>query len=154
MAASSKWGETTRMRLSAAGSISPHVGSANVLLMDGSYGHVVDLTGDVVPEHGQQCADDGGTDDAGEATRDDGELDAGQRGDGAGLHVTEAWPALHDGHLNGGHAAAEPLGNGALQHGVPQHGGNDVGPARHGQEGEGDPERVGEPEECDGGSPA
>src|ERR1700722_892579 len=102
MAASAKWGETTRMRLSAVGSTSPHVGSANVLLMAGSYGHVVDLTGDVVPEHGQQRADDGGTDDAGEATRDDGELDAGQRGDGAGFHVTETGPALDHGHLDGG----------------------------------------------------
>src|ERR1700733_4277974 len=105
MAASSKCGETTRMRRRVAGSTSPHVGSANVVLMAGSYGHVVDLTGGVAPEDRQQRADDGGTDDAGEAARDDGELDAGERGHGARLHVAEAWPALHHGHLNGGHAA-------------------------------------------------
>src|ERR1700734_3383990 len=122
MAASSKCGETTRMRRSAVGSTSPHVGSANVVLMDGSYGHVVDLTGDVAPEDGQQGADDRSADDAGKATRDDGELNARERGDGAGLHVTETGAALHHGHLDGGHAAAESFGYGALQHGVAQDG--------------------------------
>ncbi len=79
MAASSKCGETTTMREKTSGSTSPQVGSAKAALMPGSYGHVVDLTGDVVSEHGQERADDGGAGDAGQATRDDGELDAGQR---------------------------------------------------------------------------
>src|SRR5580704_17943269 len=118
MAASSKCGETTRMRLKAAGSTSPHVGSANVLVMSGLYGHVVDLTGDVAPEDGQERADQRRYDDAGETTRDDGELNAGQRSHRPRLHVAEAGPALHDGHLYGGHAAAEALRDGALQHGA------------------------------------
>src|SRR5580698_8974032 len=121
MAASSKCGETTRMRLNAAGSTSPQVGSANAVLITGSYGHVVDLTGDVATEDGQQCADDGGADNAGEPSRDDGELNARQRGDSTRLHIAEAWAALHDGHLNGGHAAAEPLRDRPLQNGVAQH---------------------------------
>src|SRR5271163_1318398 len=105
MAASSKCGETTRMRLSAVGSTSPHVGSANAVPIPGSYGYVVDLTGEMASEDRQQRADDDGPGDAGEAARHHGELDAGQRGHGARLHVTEAGTALDDGHLNGGHAA-------------------------------------------------
>src|ERR1700722_12949382 len=101
MAASSKWGETTRMRRSAAGSTRPHVGSANVVLIPGSYGDVVDLTGDVAPEHRQQGSDDRGAGDACEAARHDGEFNAGERGHGARLHVAEARAALHHGHLNG-----------------------------------------------------
>src|ERR1700722_18215569 len=96
MAASSKWGETTRIRLRAAGSTSPQVGSAKVALMAGSYGHVVDLTGDVATEDGQQRTDHSCADNAGEPTGHDGELNARECGDGAGLHVTEARTALHD----------------------------------------------------------
>src|SRR5271163_4723201 len=133
MAASSKWGETTRMRANAAGSTSPHVGSAKAALMAGSYGHVVDRTGHVAPEDRHEEADDGRADDAGQAARHHGELDAGQRGHGSRLHVAEARAALHDGHLDGGHPAAEALGDGTLENGVAQDGGDDVGPPGHRQ---------------------
>ena len=112
MAASSKCGETTTMRLRAAGSTSPQVGSAE----GGAHARIIRGRRRISPatwwrKTRQQRADDGGADDAGEATRDHGELDAGQRGHRARLHVAQARAALHDGHLDGRHAAAEALGD-------------------------------------------
>src|ERR1700744_1825287 len=103
MAASSKCGETTTMRAKASGSTSPQVGSAKVSVTPGSYGDVVDLTRDVVTEGGQQRADHDRARDAGESAGHHRELDAGERGHGARLHVAEARPALDDRHLDGGH---------------------------------------------------
>src|SRR6516164_3077264 len=97
MAASSKCGETTTMRENAAGSTSPHVGSAQVVVVAsassgtvGSYGHVVGLPGVVVAERRQQRSDDGCAGDTGQASRDDGELDAREVRHQTRLEVAEA----------------------------------------------------------------
>src|SRR6516165_132014 len=94
MAASSKCGETTTMRANTSGSTSPQVGSAKVSLMPGSYGEVVGMACDVVPEGGHESADDHGARDAREAPGDDGELQRRQRGHGARLEVAETRTAL------------------------------------------------------------